>query len=271
MKKIYFLSAILIAFVILESCTKVPITGRRQFKLLPESMLMESSKASYQQMMSTSNVQRNSADAQMVRRVGERRVAAAEKSMKGTRYENRLKQFQWEFNLIQDNTVNAWAMPGGKIAFYTGILNVCQNETGIAVVMGHEIAHAIAQHGNERVSKALALNGLGTVLSVALADKPEMTRQAILLAYGAGTQVGVMLPFGRLHESESDEMGLMFMAMAGYDPREAPIFWDRMNKLSGQRPPELLSTHPGPEKRKEKLNKLMPKALKLYEQSGAKS
>ena len=159
-------------------------------------------------------------------------------------------------------------MPGGKIAVYTGLLKVTQNDNALATVMGHEIAHAIARHGNERVSQSLALQGLASGLDFALLVKqqPEVARRVVNTAVGVGGQVG-MLAFSRKHESESDEMGIMFMAMAGYNPTEAPVFWDRMNQIGGQRPPEMLSTHPHPEKRQEDLKKLLPKAMEIYNQN----
>ncbi len=246
------------------SCSQIPITGRRQFRLLPETTLMEASLTSYKHVLDTADVVYNTADAEMVKRVGKKIAASVETYLKGTKYEQRVAGFNWEFNLIQDDMVNAWCMSGGKVAFYTGIIPICKDETGIAVVMGHEIAHAIAQHGNERVSQSLALQGGGVALDILTVNKPDAARQVIQMAYGAGAQVGVLLPFSRKHESEADEMGLMFMAMAGYNPTEAPVFWDRMNNLGGQRPPEFLSTHPDPAKRQEKLQELLPKAMELY-------
>ncbi len=203
----------------------------------------------------------------MVKRVGERISTAVEQYLKGTRYEERVADYQWEFNLIRDNQVNAWCMSGGKVAFYTAILPICKDETGVAVVMGHEVAHAIAQHGNERVSQGLALQMGGIALDVALSTRRQETRNLVLLAYGVGANVGVLLPYSRKHESEADEMGLMFMAMAGYNPQDAPAFWDRMNQGGGARPPEFLSTHPDPSKRKERLEELMPKAMEYYNQA----
>lgn len=254
--------------VTIWGCSKVPLTGRRQIKLLPESTLMQASSLSYQQVLDTANVVRTGAQAEMVKRVGSRISVAVEKYLKENGYESRVDGFNWEFNLIQDNTVNAWCMSGGKVAFYTGIIPVCKDETGIAVVMGHEIAHAIARHGNERVSQSLILTGLaqGTDLVLLMKDQPAIARQVIQTAYGVGGQVG-MLAFSRKHESESDEMGLIFMAMAGYDPSEAPKFWDRMNQLGGDRPPVMLSTHPDPGKRKADLQAQLPKAMEIYNQN----
>ncbi|MFB1002554.1 MAG: M48 family metallopeptidase [Bacteroidia bacterium] len=256
-----------LAFMI-WSCSKVPLTGRRQFKLIPETTLISASSLSYQQVLDTADIIRTGAQAEMVKRVGNRISKAVESYMKSEGLESRLKGFNWQFNLIQDNSVNAWCMSGGKVAFYTGIMPICQDETGIAVVMGHEIAHAIARHGNERVSQSLALQGLASGLDFALLVKqqPEVARRVVNTAVGVGGQVG-MLAFSRKHESESDEMGIMFMAMAGYNPTEAPVFWDRMNQIGGQRPPVMLSTHPHPEKRQEDLKKLLPKAMEIYNQN----
>lgn len=250
-------------------CSKVPLTGRRQFKLIPESTLIQASSLSYQQVLDTANIIRTGEQAEMVKRVGQRISTAVEAYMKQEGLEDRLEGFNWQFNLINDNSVNAWCMSGGKVAFYTGIMPICQDETGVAVVMGHEIAHAIARHGNERVSQSLALQGLATGLDLGLmiTEKPEVARQVVNTAFGVGGQVG-MLAFSRKHESESDEMGIMFMAMAGYDPSEAPKFWDRMGQLSsGERPPVMLSTHPHPEKRQEDLRKLVPAAMVVYNQN----
>lgn len=258
----------LLAFMV-WSCAKVPLTGRRQIKLLPESTLIQASSLSYQQVLDTANIVRTGAQAEMIKRVGKRISTAVEAYLKREGQESRLDGFNWEFNLIQDNSVNAWCMSGGKIAFYTGIMPICQDETGVAVVMGHEIAHAIARHGNERVSQSLALQGLatGTDLLLMIQQRPAAARQLVNTAMGVSGQVG-MLAFSRKHESESDEMGLTFMALAGYDPSEAPAFWDRMSQLSsGGRPPVLLSTHPDPGKRQEDLKRLLPKAMVTYNQN----
>ncbi|MFY0645145.1 MAG: M48 family metallopeptidase [Bacteroidia bacterium] len=258
------LLVLLVSFFVFEACSKIPITGRKQFRMLPESTLMEMSLTSYKHILDTAAVEYNTNRANMVKSVGQKIAGSVETYLKGTRYEKRIEGFEWEFNLIQDTLINAWCMSGGKVAFYTGILPICETETGVAVVMGHEIAHAIAQHGNERVSQGLALQMGGVALDVAASTRTEETRALIQMAYGLGANVGVMLPFSRRHESEADEMGLMFMAMAGYDPQEAPLFWDRMNAMGGQRPPEFLSTHPDPDKRKQNLQELMPEALELY-------
>jgi predicted Zn-dependent protease len=177
---------------------------------------------------------------------------------------DKIKDYNWEYHVIKSDQLNAWCMPGGKIAFYEGIMPVCKDDNGVAVVMAHEVAHAVARHGNERMSQQLAVQLGGMALSEALEKQKEQTQQLALLAFGVGSQVGVMLPYSRLHESEADELGLYFMAMAGYDPKGATEFWKRMEKEGGSRPPEFLSTHPNPNTRISNLEKLMPKALEYY-------
>jgi predicted Zn-dependent protease len=172
---------------------------------------------------------------------------------------------------VEENTVNAWCMPGGKVVVYTGLLPVALNDDGLAVVMGHEIAHAIANHGNERMSQGLAAQAGGVALSVALSNKSPETQNLFLKAYGVGANVGAMLPFSRLHESEADEMGLILMAMAGYNPDEAIKFWERMDKATqGQAPPEFLSTHPAHSTRIQNLKKAIPKARAYATKYGLK-
>jgi len=254
--------------MVVQSCTKVPITGRRQTNLLPETDLMAMALTSYNEVLSTSKVVTTGANAASVQRVGERIAQSVTKYMNANGYASRVANYKWQFTVIDDPTINAWCMPGGKVAVYTGILPVCQDENGIAVVMGHEISHAIARHGNERMSQGLILQMGGVALDVATMNKPEETRQLFQLAYGVGANVGVLLPYSRKHESEADQMGLIFMAMAGYNPNEAPKFWDRMSKLGGSKPPALLSTHPTDEKRIADLKKHMPEALKYYKPTG---
>ena len=188
--------------------------------------------------------------------------SAVEKYMADNNLSDQLKGFNWEFNTVESDQVNAFCMPGGKVVFYTGILPICKDDAGVAVVMGHEVAHAIAKHGNERMSQGLIQQFGGVALSVAIADKPAETQQLFQTAYAVGSQVGVMLPFSRLQESEADDLGLIFMAMAGYDPHEAPKFWERMSANSGgSAPPEFMSTHPSHETRIKKLNAAIPKAM----------
>ena len=266
MKYLKSLLAFATLTLIIYSCARVPMTGRHQMKLLPESDLVAMSLTSYSSFLDTSSVVSSGNYHQMVMNAGNRISNAVEEYLKSTGDTSALANYQWEFNLVNEPTVNAWCMPGGKVVFYSGIMPICESETGVAVVMGHEIAHAIARHGNERMSHGVAQQLGGVALNVALLDKPQETQQLFQLAYGLGTQVGVMLPFSRKHESEADYMGLMFMAMAGYNPNEAPTFWGRMNSLAGgTRPPEFMSTHPHPETRIDALTKNMPKAKEYYQ------
>ncbi|QTN39636.1 M48 family metallopeptidase [Cryomorphaceae bacterium] len=246
-------------------CKTVPLTGRRQVAAIPNSELVAMASQQYAQVIATGPLSQNQSSVNQVRRVGNRIKTATEKFLYDNGHSELLEGFEWEFNVIAEPTVNAWAMPGGKVAFYEGILPVCKDDAGVAVVMGHEIAHAIASHGNERMTQGLAQQLGAVALSEALSTKPEETQALFLQAYGLGSQVGAILPFSRLQESEADKMGLVFMAMAGYDPRVAPEFWERMSALStGEAPDELLSTHPSDERRIRELNEYMPEALKYY-------
>ncbi len=253
-----------VACLCLMSCSKVPVTGRRQMNMLPENMLMDMSLTNYSNFLKSHKVVSGSQHAAMVKKTGSRISVAVERYLRKKGGHKRVKGYKWAFNLVQDNTVNAWCMPGGKVVFYTGIMPIAKTETGVAVVMGHEIAHAVARHGNERMSQGLALQMGGIALAVALSQKSKETQALFLSAYGVGSAVGVMLPFSRKHEAEADKMGLVFMALAGYDPREAPKFWQRMKARSKGSPPEFLSTHPNHGTRIKKLNDYMPTALKYY-------
>lgn len=247
------------------ACSTVPLTGRKQLKLVPGSQMRSLSFDQYSQMMQKSQVITGTENSRMVKRVGENISSAVERYLKEKGQFELVEDYEWEFNLLGENTVNAWCMPGGKVAFYQGIMPICQDEAGTAVVMGHEVAHAVARHGNERMSQGLLQQAGGVALAVAVRDQPQETQALFMSAYGVGTTVGAMLPFSRLHESEADQLGLIFMAMAGYDPREAPEFWKRMSAQSGGgAPPEFLSTHPSHDTRIENLNEHMDKALKYY-------
>jgi len=262
MKKVAIL-LILVSFAI-SSCTKVPVTGRRQLQLLPESQMLQMSLAQYQGFLDENNVVNSGDDAAMVKRTGNRIANAATSYLKAKKQLKRVKGFNWEFNLVDDDVANAWCMPGGKVVFYTGILPITKNETGLAVVMGHEVAHAIARHGNERMSQGLMAQLGGVGLAVALSQKPQQTQAIFNQAYGLGAGLS-MLKFSRKHESEADKMGLIFMAMAGYNPQEATRFWERMKQASGgQAPPQFLSTHPSHDTRINDLQKFMPTAMKYY-------
>jgi predicted Zn-dependent protease len=258
LKKLFFVLPIL--FVLL-SCSKTAFTGRKQLNLIPTQTINQLSFTEYKTFLQQNKTVSSGKDVDLVRRVGNDLRAAVDVYYKAKNMQKDLKDFAWEFNVVDDaNTVNAFCMPGGKVVVYTGILKVTQNEDALACVMGHEIAHALANHGNERMSQGLVAQlGLSS-LDLALSQQPAATRQVLMNAAGAGAQVGVLLPFSRKHESEADEIGLYLMAMAGYNPNEAVPFWERMNKLGGSRPPAFLSTHPDPAKRSQTLKTLIPKA-----------
>lgn len=256
-KKLLILALIPMLF----ACHKNIFTGRKSLNLIPVQTINQMSFAEYRSYLQENKPVTSGANLDLVRRVGNDLRYATEVFYKSKGKKSVLKNFAWEFNLIDDpNTVNAFCMPGGKVVVYTGIINVAQNEDALAVVMGHEIAHALAGHGNERMSQGLVAQLGLTSLDIALAQKPAATRNLLLAAAGAGAQLGVLLPFSRAHESEADEIGLYLMAMAGYNPREAAPFWERMTKSGGSRPPEFLSTHPDPVKRSQKLRSLVPRA-----------
>ena len=260
MKNLFYV-VILISFV---ACSKVPISGRRQLHLLPESVMMNLSVSSYREVLAkTPPLPNSNNNAQMVARVGQKIANAVNTYAKQKKITSRTQGFKWEFNLVNDNTINAWCMPGGKVVVYTGLLAVTQNETALAIVMGHEIAHAIARHGNERMSQGLLQQMGGIGLQVALANKPQETQNIFLQSYGLGSQLG-LLKYSRTHESEADKLGLVFSAMAGYNPNEAIDFWKRMAAQGGAKPPLLLSTHPSDETRIKDLKTFMPQAMKYY-------
>lgn len=252
------------SLLFLISCSVVPMTGRKQFVAIPSSQMISLSTESYSRVLAEGKLSSNQAYVNMVRNVGQRLTVAVEAYMKQNQLEVLLEGYDWQYNVLVSEDLNAWCMPGGQIAFYEGIMPVCQDESGVAVVMGHEIAHAVAQHGNERMSQQLALQMGGIALSEALKTKKQETIDLAMLAFGVGAQVGVLLPYSRTHESEADELGLYFMAMAGYNPQAAPDFWKRMEARSPARPPEFLSTHPDPSNRIANLERLMPRAMEYY-------
>lgn len=262
-KRILFL--FVVAFVGLQSCKKVPITGRNQLSLVGDKNINAMAEQQYNMVLDQSRVIEGTNNAEMVERCGERIENAVERFMKANGIHDQIADWEWEYHLIDQNVANAWCMPGGKVAFYTGILPITEDEQGMAVVMGHEIAHAIARHGAERMSQG-TLAQIGQVAAAIGAGSSGMNPQAqqdFMRAVGMGTQLG-MLKFSRTHESEADRMGLIFMAMAGYDPREAVEFWKRMAAQGGQAPPEFLSTHPSNATRIADLEKHMEEALRYY-------
>lgn len=252
MKTVFPIS--LIVFL-LAACAQVPISGRKQMNLNSEQDLIAMSKTEYDKFLASSDVVQYGSQKEMIQNVGQKLAAATEQFLATQHASKRLEGFEWEFNLVNSDQLNAWCMPGGKICFYTGILDVCQDETGIAVVMGHEIAHAIARHGNERMSKGAMVNLGGQALGVAISQKSEAAQTLLLKTYGVASQVG-MLKYSRNHELEADMMGLVFMQLAGYDAQKAVDFWKRM-AANGSGGLEILSTHPSDETRVAEIEKFL--------------
>lgn len=262
---------IITASVIAVSCSNNSVTGRSQFKLLPEDQLQQMAVTEYQTFLSANKVVTASTnrDAEMVNRVGTRIVNAVNGYYKQSGNADELQGYRWETKLVQSNEANAWCMPGGKIVVYTGLLPISQNEAGLANVMGHEVSHAIFGHTNERMSSALAAEYGSNILDAFVANRTSTgMRQIFGAAVGVGSQLGIMA-FSRKQELEADHYGIIWAAMAGYNPQEAIALWQRMQAQSqGNRPPEFLSTHPGPERRIEQLQKFMPEAMKYYRPMG---
>lgn len=263
MKKLFTL---ILPLAILAGCSTNAVTGRKQLSLIPESQLQEMALSQYQSFLSTSKVvsTNTSRDAEMVKRVGSRIATAI------TQYYTKqgkgaiLEGYKWEFNLVDDKQVNAWCMPGGKVVVYSGLLPITQNEAALAVVLGHEITHAVAQHGNERMSQELLAQGLGS-LGDALTSNNGKANSIFNAVFAPGAQGFVLLPKSRNQEYEADHLGLLYCAMAGYNPQEAIPFWERMIAASnGNKPPEFLSSHPADENRISRLKGYMPEALKYY-------
>ncbi|MBS3809351.1 MAG: M48 family metallopeptidase [Desulfobacterales bacterium] len=259
------LPVLFLVCLLLAACATVPITGRRQLSMIPAGTMLSMSHQQYDQFLEKHELSDDKAALKMVKQVGKDIAGAVEAYLKQNDLEKRLENYDWEFKLVKDDTINAWCMPGGKVVVYTGILPVTKNRTGLAVVMGHEIAHAVANHGNERMSQGMLLQFGGVALSEALKTQPEATRQLWMAVYGVGGQIGLMLPYSRLHEKEADRLGLIFMAMAGYDPGAAVNFWQRMaEKKEGKNPPEFLSTHPADDTRIDNIRSIIPEAMQYY-------
>jgi predicted Zn-dependent protease len=262
-----FKRAILIstAGLLCYACAQVAVTGRSQLNLVPNSEIIPVVNKEYREVIAKGPLSTNREQTEMVKRVGAKIQRAVEQYMAKNNASEELAGFEWEYNLIDEpKTANAWCMPGGKVAFYTGIMPICKDENGVAVVMGHEVAHAIANHGRERMSQGMLAQLGVTSFAALMGTNPTAGEELLIQAVGAGTSVG-MLSFSRQHESEADHIGLIFMAMAGYDPNGAIAFWQRMNEMSGSAsPPEFLSTHPAHETRINDLKGWMPEATKYY-------
>lgn len=240
--------------VTFAGCQSAPMTGRRQLMLMPESQEMSLGQESYEEVTRSEPPSQNRNWIEAVNRVGERIAQQANR-----------QDFDWEFRLIESPTQNAFCLPGGKVAVYEGILPLCKNEAGLAVVMSHEVAHALARHGGERMSQSMAVDNAKLMVNKVLGKTDETKKELFLQAYGVATQYGVLLPYSRKQESEADHIGVMLMAKAGYDPSEAPKFWERFGAASGSsKPPEFFSTHPSDDRRAEDLKLLLPEAQTHY-------
>ncbi len=255
---------LLSGILFIAACSVVPITGRRQLTLIPESTMNQMAVTQYRSFLSQNNVvtTSESKNAAMVKRVGHRIAQAVSTYLTSNGMADLIDGYDWQFNLVKSDQVNAWCMPGGKVVVYTGLLGLTDNETELAVVLGHEIAHAVAKHGNARMSKALIAQGIEVAGAVALSENPT-SRNIFLQAFGIGGTLG-MRAFGRRDELEADHLGLIFMAIAGYDPRQAVTFWKRMAAQSQNNVPIFLSDHPSDARRIREIKKLLPEAMKYY-------
>jgi predicted Zn-dependent protease len=249
------------------ACSTVPVTGRQQLSLVSSAEMLSMSNQQYDDFLKSNKVvSAGDGRTALVKHVGKNIQSAVEQYFRQNNL--LLSGYSWEFNLIESKEANAWCMPGGKVVVYTGILPLTSNEIGLGVVLGHEIAHAVAKHGDERMSQGLLAQLGGAVLSQALSEKPQETQQLWMTVFGVGVQYGALLPFSRVQESEADHLGLIFMAMAGYDPKEALSFWQRMaQKNQGQAPPEFMSTHPSDESRIAKIREELPEASGYYKKT----
>lgn len=270
--KLKSLLTTIFAVTLFLSCATNPFTGKKTMALVPNSQLFPMSFQQYDQFLTENKVITGTSDAQMISRVGQRIAVAAERWLDANGYQNYLKDYKWDYNLVNDKAVNAWCMPGGKIVFYTGILPIADGEAGVAAIMGHEVAHALANHGQQRMSAGV-VQQLGAIgVGVATSKKDPEVQNAWMQAYGIGTTVGGMLPFSRNHESQSDEIGITLMAIAGYNPDEAANLWRRMKANSGgQAPPQFLSTHPSNDTRIQNLTAWAPKAKEEAKKFGVTS
>ena len=243
------------------ACSTVAVSERKQLNLVPDSDLLALSDQQYAQVIAEGPLSQDAEQVARIRRIGNDIRQAVERHAAENNRTADLQGYEWEFNLIESDQVNAWCMPGGKVAFYTGILPVCQTDDGIAVVMGHEVAHAVAKHGAEKMSQQMVAQFGQQTLGALLSTKSAETQTIFMSAYGIGAQYGALLPFSRTMESEADHLGLVFMAMAGYDPEAAVPFWERMSALKGgAAPPEFASTHPSDASRIKQIQEWLPEA-----------
>ena len=262
MKKFLFC---LMTLIFISSCAKVPLTGRKQILLFSDKEILALSLQNYNEYLKETPLSKDIANSNKIKTIGKNISAAVETYLKQNGLTAEVKNYAWDFQLVEEKSINAFCLPGGKVVFYEGILPITKNDNGIAVVMGHEIAHAVAKHSNERMSQQAMIEYGSAASGVLLNGKSEESKQIWNTAIGLGANIGVLLPYSRKHEYEADRLGLIFMAMAGYNPNEAVDFWSRMEKLSGgNSTPEFLSTHPSSKKRIEEMKKNLPEALRYY-------
>jgi predicted Zn-dependent protease len=262
MKKFTF-SALIIAWMV-TGCSVVPLTGRKQLSLLPESEMIAMGLTSYTEFMKENPASPDKNNSNIVKEVGTKIATAVDFYFAANSLEARLDGYKWEYSLVESKEPNAFCLPGGKIVVYSGILPYTIDKNGLAVVISHEIAHAVARHGNERMSQQLLLQFGSVALGEIIKNKPEETKGIYNTVYGIGSQFGVMLPYSREHEYEADKLGLIFMALAGYDPQTAVAFWERMSSMGGTKPPEFMSTHPTDANRIKKIKESMPEVMQYY-------
>ena len=263
--KRFKLTTLLLAFFLLAGCSSVPLTGRKQVLLVSDSEVLSSSLTQYNDYIKTAKKSTNTTQTAMVVRVGKKIAAATEAYLKANGMSSEIKNFAWEFNLVQDAQVNAFCMPGGKIVVYEGLMKLVSSDDELAVVIGHEVAHAVAKHSNERMSQQVMAQYGAAILGAVVSDKSAAVQKAAETVYGIGAQYGVMLPFSRKHESEADYMGLVFMTMAGYNPDVAVGFWQKMSAGSGGSVPEFMSTHPSDATRIADIEKELPGIKAKYQ------
>jgi len=259
----------LVVVLFLISCSTVPISGRKRINLVGDEQVLPASFAQYQGFLKENKISKNVKETNEIREVGKNISEAVDRFMRANGMVKEANSYKWEFNLIEDKTVNAWCMPGGKVVFYTGILPICENKDGIAAVMGHEIAHAFAKHGQERMTSGILQQAGGIAVGLSTSNKDPKTRQIWNTAFGVSTGIG-LLAFSRTHETEADKLGMVFMIMAGYNPKEAINLWIRMSQQSkGNKPPEFLSTHPSDQTRIKNLTAYLPTAIALAKKYNA--
>ncbi len=267
MKKNYLSLSLVATLMLFAGCSSVPVTGRKQLSLVSNQEVLTLSLQQYDEFIKSAPVSTDKTNTALVQKVGRAIASAVESYLTNNGYADEVASYAWEFNLVKSDEVNAFCMPGGKIVVYEGILPYTQNETGLAVVLGHEVAHAVAKHANERMSNQMATQYGTTAIGAALGGTSAATQQIAAAALGLGAQYGILLPYSRKQELEADKLGLIFMAMAGYDPGQAAAFWQRMSQQGGSTP-EFMSTHPSDNTRIQQIQKDLPEALKYYKGAG---